>query len=335
MATIPPPFRGIRLFGKTALCVGSLASLTLIVYGFYELSEAARGWGVALVAGGLLGLALGILLYGQMTLTHKFVNNSHRSYSILLDIGELLRRQGGYTHTIAENSSLSDWAKRVVYREKDYEYLRDTINSAIVRQDWKGAERFIKDLDEEFGMHEEATRLREEVEQARRATTEEKVDAALKRFDLLCQQQKWEQATSETARLSSLFPAEPRIEGLGRELELRRQQYKRKLLKDYDEAVRTQNVDVAHRLLVELDRYLGEDEVAVLKESARGVFKAKLFQLGVQFSLAVTDKKFDKAVHIGERIIREFPNSRYAQEIQGMMSALRERAGRQDPQHAT
>jgi flagellar biosynthesis chaperone FliJ len=332
MATIPPPFRGVRLFGKTALVVCTLAALTLMGYGLSELWSADHLSGLGILAAGFVALALGVLLYAQLTMTHKLVNTAHRSYGMQLDLSELLRRQTEYTHTIAENSSLSDWAKRIVYREKDYEYLRDTIQSAIVRQDWQNAERFIQDLSEELGLRDEASRLREEVEHARQATKEEKVEAALRRFDKLCSQQKWEQAESDSARLKTLFPDEPRIAALPRELELRRQQHKRRLLKEYDEAVRTQNVDVAHRLLFELDQYLSDNEVAVLKESARGVFKAKLFQLGVQFSLAVTDKAFSKAVSIGDRIIREFPNSRYAQEIATMMPALRARAagGAQD-----
>ena len=334
MATIPPPLRGVRLFGKTALVVSTLASLSSMGLGLFELTRLDNLWGLALVSAGLMSLAVAILMYSQVTLAHKLMNDTNRSYGMLLDIAELLRRQVDYTHTIADNSSLSDWAKRVVYREKDYEYLHDTIKSAIVRQDWAGAAQFIRDLDEELGLREEAARLREEVEQARRATTEEKVAAALKRFDLLCEQQKWDQARSETARLKALFPGEQRIETLPRELELRRQQVKRRLLKDYDEAVRAQNVDQAHHLLLELDKYLGVDEVAVLKESARGVFKARLFQLGVQFSLAVSDRNFPRAISVGERIVREYPNSRYAQEITNMMPALRDRADREAAQHA-
>lgn len=334
MAIIPPPFRGVRLFGKTALIVSTLACLTSMGLGLFELTQNDHLWGLAMVAAGLMLLAVTILMYAQLTLAHRLMGDTHRTYGALLDITELLRRQTDYTHTIADNSSLSDWAKRVVYREKDYEYLHDTIKSAIVRQDWEGAEQFIRDLDQELGLREEAARFRQEVEQARRATTEEKIAAALKRFDLLCEQHKWDQARSETTRLKTLFPNEPRIEALSREVELRRQQVKRKLLKDYDEAVRAQNVDLAHQLLLELDKYLGVDEVAVLKESARGVFKARLFQMGVEFSLAVTDRNFPRAISVGERIVREYPNSRYAQEITSMMPALRERAERESPQHA-
>ncbi len=334
MPTIPPRFRGVRVFSKTALVLSIVAAVVLIAYGLFMLMRDDQLWGLAPFAAGLVVLAMAIVLEAQLTLTHKLVNDANRTYGGLVDLLELLRRQVEYTHTIAENSSLSDWAKRVVYREKDREYLHDTISSAIVRQDWNGAEQFIHDLEHELGLREEAAKLRQEVETARRSSTEERIGAALRRVESLCEQFKWEQARQETERLKALFPGEARIADLSREIELRRQQVKRGLLKEYDEAVRTQNVDKAHELLLKLDRYLSPDEVAVLKESARGVFKARLFQMGVEFSLAVSDKKFSRAISVGERIVREYPNSRYAQEINGLMPALRERAGKEAREHA-
>ena len=48
-------------------------------------------------------------------------------------------------------------------------------------------------------------------------------------------------------------------------------------------------------------------------------------QMGVQFNLAVSDKKVASAVDIGQRIIREFPNSRYAHEISEVLPHLKKR----------
>jgi len=329
MASVPPRFQTLRVAAKFAVFVALLGAGAVFAYGVWVWAVSDQFWGAGCVAGGLAAMGLGMLLYSQFSLAHKAATSTFRTYDVMLDILDVLRRQSDHTRTIAENSSLSEWAKRVIYREKDYEYLRDTIQAASVRQDWAAAERLIKEVDEEFGLHEEAARLREELVQARKATTEERVAAALQRFEQLCDAQKWDQAQRESERLQELFPSEPRIAGLARELELRRQQYKRKLLKDYDEAVRTHNVDAAHRLLFALDHYLSPNEAAALKESARGVFRAKLQQLGVQFSLAVADKHFRKAVAIGERLVREFPNSRYAQEIISMMPALRQRAAQE------
>ena len=83
-----------------------------------------------------------------------------------------------------------------------------------------------------------------------------------------------------------------------------------------------QGVDV----LKLLDGFLTPTEGAALKESARGVFRAKLQKLGVQFSLFVTEKKWTQALELGNEIIAEFPNSRMAQEVRERLQILHQRA---------
>ena len=102
--------------------------------------------------------------------------------------------------------------------------------------------------------------------------------------------------------------------------------HKRSLLQAYGEAVRKNDVDKSIELLRELDRYLTPQEAAALEESVRGVFKAKLHNLGVQFAISVTDQQWADAVATGEEIIREFPNTRMAQEVREKMGLLRSRA---------
>jgi hypothetical protein len=97
-------------------------------------------------------------------------------------------------------------------------------------------------------------------------------------------------------------------------------------LKQYDEAVKRNDVDYSIQLLKELDMYLPPQEAAALEESARGVFRAKLHNLGVQFAINVTDKQWAKAVATGEEIMMEFPNTRMAQEVREKMDLLRSRS---------
>ena len=318
-------FRSMQRIAALMLTLAIVTAISLLGYGIYVFRGGEQSAGIGLSAGGLLALALGVLLYCQFILIHKFEGNTYRLYDAILDSNETLRRQTNLIHTIAENASMSDWVKAVVHHEKDHEFLRDTIHGSIVRQDWQAAEHLIQSLDEQLGYHDEAGELREEIQRARDATQEEKIARAIKRFDKLCQTQKWNQAARETARLQKLFPESDRIGNLADELELRRHEYKRNLLKDYDLAARNNDVEKAHKLLLELDLYLAPNEAAALKDSARGVFKAKLMQMGVQFNLAVADKQISSAVDIGERIVREFPNSRYAQEISDMLPQLKKR----------
>ena len=85
------------------------------------------------------------------------------------------------------------------------------------------------------------------------------------------------------------------------------------MLQSYGEAVRKKDVDRSIELLHELDIYLTPQEAAALQESARGVFRAKLHQMGVQFAICVTDERWSEAIRAGEDIVREFPNPRMAQ----------------------
>jgi outer membrane protein assembly factor BamD (BamD/ComL family) len=51
-----------------------------------------------------------------------------------------------------------------------------------------------------------------------------------------------------------------------------------------------------------------------------------LHNLGVQFSLAVSGKQWAKALETGMEIIRDFPNSRMAEEIREKIDALKTHA---------
>jgi hypothetical protein len=321
----------MRRISAGLLMLEVLASLGLIGLGVYLLilrgtHDPADLWaGVFTIGSGLVLLTAGVFSYGQLTLMHKFEGNTYRLYDSMLDSNDILRRQTELIHTVAENASMSEWVKKIVHREKDHEFLRDTIQASMARQDWAAAEHLIEALGTELGYAEEARQLRDEIARAREATLEEKVERALRRFDHICAARKWSQAARETARLQKLFPDNERIGALPAEIDLRRQQYKRQLLKEYDQAARNNDVEQAHKLLVELDFYLAPAEGAALKDSARGVFKAKLMQMGVQFSLAVADKQYTSAIEIGDRIAREFPNSRYAHEITEMLPHLKRR----------
>ncbi|MEW6199876.1 MAG: hypothetical protein AB1601_14590 [Planctomycetota bacterium] len=325
-----PPERHERLrnLATAVLVLAYVGGVVAIVSGI-SLWFAHGAWtaGAPLIVAGLAVILVAVLLYCQVVLIQRFTNYAYRAYDVLLEAADLLRRQEEHSRTIAENSNLSDWAKRVVYREKDYEFLRDAIQGAVIRQDWESAEHLIRDVETVFGYRDEAAKLRETLEQARRSTTEERIAAALARFELLCSQRKWEQARTECERLAALFPGYTAIAELPRQIERRRQEIKQQLLKDYDQAVRGEDVDRAHRLLFELDQYLVPKEAEALKESARGVFRARLEQLKTRFTLAVSYKQFPSAIEAGEQLIREFPNSGYAQEISKLLPVLRQRAG--------
>ncbi len=238
---------------------------------------------------------------------------------------------------LTELASLSDQAKSLIYREHEIEAIRETIHADLMRQDYKTAENLIESLERKLGYADEAARLREEMEASRRATLDEKIDTAITRIQQIVDRHDWARATRESERLLRLFPDNPKITALPERIRSDKSQHKRDLLQNYGEAVRKNDVDRSIELLKELDLYLTPQEGAALQESARGVFKARLHQLGVQFSISVTDQDWSEAIQAGEMIVEEFPNTRMAQEVREKMDLLRSHAaqtqtGEQTPQ---
>jgi len=201
----------------------------------------------------------------------------------------------------------------------------------MIKQDYTTAAALIDGLETRFGYADEAARLREEMEQTKRATLEEKIDAAVGRIQQIIDQRNWSLAMRESRRILRLFPENPKVASLPERIERARARHKRELLQEYGEAVRKNDVDRSIDLLKELDLYLTPQEGAALQESARGVFKAKLHNLGVRFAIAVTDQQWAEAVRTGEEIIQEFPNSRMATEVRQKLDVLRGRAAQPPP----
>ena len=71
-----------------------------------------------------------------------------------------------------------------------------------------------------------------------------------------------------------------------------------------------------------------EAEAEPYREVAKGVIGQARENLGVQFKLAVQDRQWHIAAAVGDRIIKEFPNSRMAQEIREVIDGIREQASR-------
>ena len=133
----------------------------------------------------------------------------------------------------------------------------------------------------------------------------------------------------ELSRLLTAFPNEARFAELRKELDARKEQRKKELIKAFTAAVERDDIDIdaGMKVLKELDHYLEPEEAARLEESARKVVKGKLLQLGVRFRFAVTEARWRDALEVAVAICEEFPNSKMAAEVQDRMDVLRVRAG--------
>jgi hypothetical protein len=247
---------------------------------------------------------------------------------------ERLRDLGRAIERFGEQAALSDDARRVLNRQRERELLRAAIEEDIGTEDWDAAMVLVKELAERFGYRSDAEEFRQRIEQARFETVERRVIDAVSRLDGLIMQRRWEQAFVEAARTSRLFPDSPRVEGLRHRVEQARLLYKSDLERRFLNAAKDGRIDEAMTLLKELDAYLGEQEAEPFREVARGVIGKARENLGVEFKLAVQDRRWVDAAIVGERIIEEFPNSRMAQEVRGMLDGIRARASGNPPVQA-
>jgi len=226
---------------------------------------------------------------------------------------------------LVEHSSLSDEARRVIYRRHDRDLLRQAIQEDIAAEDWDAAMVLVKELAERFGYRSDAEEFRARIEQARFDTVQRKVTEAIAHLDDLIVSRRWDQASTEAARIGRLYPDSPRVEGLRHRVEQARMLYKSDLERRFLLAAGENRIDSAMELLRELDAYLTEDEAEPFREVARGVIGKARDNLGAQFKLAVQDRRWDRASQIGDQIIDQFPNSRMAQEVRGMLDSIRAR----------
>jgi hypothetical protein len=282
---------------------------------------------IGIVAGAVI-LAAGVILFGHMVnLLLKIEGNSFRSYGVLRDMDDLLEKQKADLTIIAENSELSDAVRAVTHRSRERTALRLAINEEIIRGDLEAAYALVEQLESRHGYRNEAARIREEVDQSRLQQSRDELNEAVEIVRKRMEAHDWDWSRREMDRLGAEHPENPEVRGLPALFSKLRSDHKRRLLKAWDESVQRNEVDRGIAILKELDQFLTPNEAAALEESARGVFRAKLHNLGVQFSLAVTSQDWQVAYNVGQEITREFPNSRMAQEVKDRIHVLAQRAG--------
>jgi hypothetical protein len=230
---------------------------------------------------------------------------------------------------IAERLLISETAKRITYRKQDREALRQAIREDIDKGDFDTAMVLVEEMATTYGYREESEVFREEITKARQADREAKIDAAIASLNAIIARHDWDAASAQASKIQRLFPDSTKTRNLTRMVQQAREQHKQNLEREFLSAAARDDVDRAVELLKELDRHLTAEEAEPFRETARGVIGKKRDNLGVQFKLAVHDKEWTTAVRVGEQIIREFPNTKMAEEVRGRLDLLRERAAGQ------
>jgi hypothetical protein len=283
-------------------------------------------WVIAVLCG-YIAFSLSLVL-----LVYYIAGISRNCESMVNDLRRLLAGQTqneAILTQINENQFLSDAVKAVAFREKDRSVVQEAIQQDIRIGNWDSALHLIQVLEEKFSGKQEALQMRAELDEYRNATIQEKIDKGIKHIESLWMIHHYEDAQKEVELLMRIYPQDERVQALEGQTDRRQQGHKKELLARWDKAVKSNDVEQGVELLKLLDAYLTPTEAAALEESARGVFKARLHNMGVQFSLFVTEREWNKALKLGKEIVEEFPNSRMAQEVRDKLPVLEQRAGSQ------
>lgn len=317
--------RQTSTFATIAACV--IGGLLLIV-GIISLLSASTSvpW-LPSIAVGMALIVFSLILNTLISIVDKAEANVNRINNLMLDMQESLKRIEPMAKLAADNSQISDAVRAIMHRESERDALRQAIREEMYGGDWEAAAYLINEIERRFGHKLEAENLRKELANARVMTIEEKIAEAIGHIEKILVERHWDRARVEIERMMKLFPRHDRVLGLPKELANRREAHKQELLTKWKQAVARNEIDEGISILTQLDEYLTREEAQGLQDSARDVFKARLLNFGVQFSLAVSEHRWRDALEVGLQIRQEFPNSRMAQEVTQRLETLRVRAG--------
>lgn len=321
--TVPTPVRrngpsSVAVFGFAAYTFVLVAAVGLILAGAGALGFAPQ---VEIRVAGYVGL---FLFLTSAPLAWMLASRGRadtqarltRQVEALADAVRLLHDQ----------SALSDDARRVLNRRVERDLLCRAIEEDIQTENWDAAIVLCNELAGRFGYRAEAEEFRARIEAGRAEIQDRRVRDSIANLDGLIVQRRWDAALQEAARVQRLFPESPKVERLRERVAQARAVYKEDLERRFLDAANQSRIEEAMALLKELDLYLNETEAEEFREVARGVIGKARENLGAQFKIAVRDRRWSAAAALGRRIIAEFPNTRMAAEVRGMMDGILARA---------
>jgi tetratricopeptide (TPR) repeat protein len=258
---------------------------------------------------------------------------SRQSVSVRSERSSQMKRMVEAIESLRSEAGLSETAKRVLHRREERDLLRNAIEQDIEAEDWDAAMTLVKELAERFGYRLDAEEFRVRIEQARTHTLDRSVLSLIEKLDTYIADRRWDEAHEKAAKIVRLFPDSPRTDGLVERVAVSRNRYKLELERKFLKAAEREEIELAMRLLKEMDDYLGSGEAEPFREVARGVIGKARDNLGVRFKLAIQDQTWPVALEVGERIMAEFPNTRMADEVRSMLESIRDRVSASPTAH--
>lgn len=240
-------------------------------------------------------------------------------------IAEAQEKQRLILEQIQQSEHLSESAKMIAFRDSDARAVREAVFDKLRNKDFDAAYTLIKEVASNPAHKKMADQLRDEADRFRASPETEQENQLIANINEFLNEHQWQKASIQIENLIKAFPNSEKAKQLRQKFAQMKRERKKTLLNMWDDAVKRQATDRSLEILRELDQYLTPNEALALQEAARDVFRSKLHSLGVRFSIAVSGQQWEKALEAGQEIIRDFPNSRMAQEILERMDALKQR----------
>lgn len=277
-----------------------------------------------------LVLLLGALIFLSALLTmlsrvFKMLDALKDNSSKLEQVTSALEKIHTGLAQINQSTRLSETAKAIAFRDVDRQSLREAVFDKLQQRDFDAAYEIIEEIAHRSEYNDLADQLRTQADLYRDASEQERMNQVIAHIEKLLDESQWARASSQIEGLIKAYPDSERAKVMRQRLFDKKEDHKRVLLAAWDEAVRHQETDRGLDVLKELDLYLTPNEALALQEAAKDVFRTKLHNLGVRFSIAVTEKRWAQALELGEQIITDFPNSKMSEEIRDKIDILRQK----------
>jgi hypothetical protein len=274
-----------------------------------------------------LVLVLGVLvalsaLLAMLSRLFKILDALRDNSAKLEAVADALEKISTGLTQINHSTRVSETVKAIAFRDADRQSLREAVFDKLQQQEFDAAQEIIDEIANRSEYSELAEQLRAQVEQYHTATDQERINQAIEHIERLLDNCHWARAGAQIEGLVKVYPDSEKAKSMRHILFDKKQERKKILLAAWDDAVQQQETDRSLEILKELDLYLTPNEGLALQEAARDIFRTKLHNLGVQFSIAVTEKQWTGALNIGQQIIKDFPNSRMSEEIRGKLDVL-------------
>ena len=263
-------------------------------------------------------------LLAMLSRVFKIIDALRDNSVKLEEVTSALEKIGSGLAQINHSTRVSETAKAIAFRDADRQSLREAVFDKLQQQEFSAAEEIINEIAKRPEYKELAEQLRAQTNRYHDATDQERLNQVISHINKLVDDCQWGRASAQIEGLIKAHPDNEQAKAMRQILLDKKQERKRILLAVWDDAIQSQETDRSLEILKELDQYLTPNEGLALQEAARDVFRTKLHNLGVQFAISVTEKRWIDALEIGQNIIADFPNSKMSEEIRGKLDVLKQ-----------